>query len=112
MQKIPLMLAKPGMVIARDIYRNDTVTGIPICGKGADLTDSLIDRLGHLDIKSLYVEGHPVREEGDRSIEDLLRELDLRFEKVRQDPLTEKLYEIYADYLKRSMGESGERKAE
>jgi hypothetical protein len=42
----------------------------------------------------------------------MLRELDDRFEKVRQDPLTGKLHDIYADYLKRSMGESGGRKAQ
>ncbi len=105
MQKIPLMLATAGMVLARDVFRNDSPTGMPICGKETVLTDALIARLDHLDVQSIYVDGHPLNQDGERKLEDLLRDLDHRFEKVRQDPLTSKLYDIYADYLKRSMGE-------
>jgi hypothetical protein len=109
MQKIPLLKAEAGMVLARDVFRNNNPVGMPVCGKKTVLTDALITRLDHLDVKSVYVEGHPVWEEGDRSTEDLLAGLDRRFEKVRNDPLTAKLYDIYADYLKRSMGDDGER---
>lgn len=105
MQKIPLMLATAGMVLARDVFRNDSPTGMPICGKETVLTDALIARLDHLDVQSIYVDGYPLNQDGGRKLEDLLRDLDHRFEKVRQDPLTSKLYDIYADYLKRSMGE-------
>ena len=105
MQKIPLMLAAPGMVLARDVFRNDSPSGMPICGKETVLTDSLIARLEQLDVQSVYVDGHPVWQEGERTLEDMLHELDRRFEKVRQDPLTGKLYEIHVCYLKRSMGE-------
>ncbi|GFE61622.1 hypothetical protein [Geobacter sp. AOG2] len=112
MQKIPLIRAAAGMTLARDVFRSDQTSGIPICGKGTELTESLIVRLCNLDIQSVYVEGHPVWEEGDRSLDDILRELDCRFEKVREDPLTFKLHDIYANYLKRSMGESGGRKTE
>lgn len=100
------------MILARDVFRNEQASGIPICGKGAELTEPLIARLCNLNIQSVYVEGHPVWEEGDRSLDDILRELDSRFEKVRQDPLTLRLHDIYADYLRRSMGESGGRKTE
>jgi hypothetical protein len=112
MQKIPLMAAKAGMILARDVFRSESASGIPICGKNMELTDSLIARLENLNVQSVYVEGHPVWEEGDRSLDDILRELDSRFAKVRQDPLTDKLHDIYADYLKRSMGESGGRKTD
>ncbi|QEM67881.1 hypothetical protein FO488_06740 [Geobacter sp. FeAm09] len=112
MQKIPLMAAKVGMVLARDVFRTESANGIPICGKDTELTDSLIARLENLNIQSVYVEGHPVWSEGDRTLEETLRDLDTRFEKVRQDPLMAKVYDIYAEYLKRSMGESGGRKAE
>lgn len=112
MQKIPLMLAEEGMVLARDVYRNDSPAGIPICGKETVLTASLIVRLDNLDIKTVYVEGHPVWADGDRSLDDMLLDLDKRFEKVRHDPLTSKLYDIHVDYLKRSMGDDGGRKAE
>lgn len=112
MQKIPLLAAKAGMILAREVYRSESAIGIPICGKDTELTDTLIARLENLKIQSVYVEGHPVREEGDPSLDDMLRDLDSRFAKVRQDPLTAKLHDIYADYLKRSMGESGERKTD
>jgi len=112
MQKIPLIRATAGMVLARDVFRTESANGIPICGKDTELTESLIARLENLDIQSVYVAGHPLREEGDRTLDDLLRELDGRFQKVRQDPLTAGLHTIYTDYLKRSMGESGGRKTE
>jgi len=112
MQKIPLMLAQAGMVLARDVFRNDSPAGMPICGKDTVLTDTLIARLDHLDTKTIYVEGHPVWTEGERSLDDMLQDLDRRFEKVREDPLMVKLQDIYAAYLKQSMGEDGGRKAE
>lgn len=112
MQKIPLMAAKSGMVLVRDVFRSESASGIPICGKDTELTDALIARLDNLKVQSVYVEGHPVWAEGDRSLDDILGALDSRFEKVRQDPLTAKLRDIYADYLKRSMGETGGRKTE
>lgn len=105
MQKIPLMLATPGMVLARDVFRNDSPVGMPICGKETVLTEALIARLDHLEVHSVYVDGHPVWQEGERTLDDMLHELDNRFGKVRHDGLTNKLYEIYACYLKRSMGE-------
>ena len=60
MQKIPLMLAKAGMIIARDVFRADSPIGIPICGKGTLLSDTLIARFDNMDVQSIYVEGHPV----------------------------------------------------
>lgn len=112
MQKIPLMLAEAGMVLAREVYRNDSSVGMPICGKETVLTTALIVRLDHLGVKTVYVEGHPVWTEGDRSLDDMLLDLDRRFEKVRHDPLTSKLYDIYVEFLKLSMGDAGGQKAE
>lgn len=112
MQKIPVMLAKADMVLARDVYRGDSQVGVPVCGKGTLLTDSLITRLERLDVQTVYVEGHPVWEEGDRSLEDIIQDLDNRFAKVKDDPLTAGLYSIYKTYLTKSMGDDGGRKAE
>lgn len=111
MQKIPLMLATADMILARDVFRGDSPAGMPVCGRGTVLTDSLIARLDHLDIQSVYVEGHPVWEDGDRSLDDVLRDLDKRFEKVSDDPLTSKLHDIYKAYLTKSMGDDGGREA-
>jgi len=112
MQKIPLMTARAGMMLARDVFSNESAIGIPICGKKTELTDALIARLEKLKVQTIYVEGSPVREDGELNLENILHDLDSRFAKVRQDPLTAKLHDIYADYLQRSMGESGERKTE
>ncbi len=112
MQKIPLQFAAAGMVLARDVFRNGSQSGLPVCGKKTVLTASLIARLEHMDIATLYVEGHPIAEEGDRSLDDMLHDLDRRFERVRQDSLMARLHSIYADYYRRSMGDDGGRQAE
>ena len=108
MKKIPLKAAADGMVLARDVFRNDSPVGMPVCGKGTVLTDVLISRFQQINVNTLYVEGRPVKEEGDASLEEMIAMLDRRFEKVRHDPLAVKLNWIYTEYLKRSMGEDGE----
>lgn len=112
MQKIPLMLAKAGMTLSCDVFRGNSPIGIPICGKGTELTDALIARFDNMDVKTVYVGGHPVWEEGERSFDDLLGELDGRFSKTLQEPLNVMLYDIYKAYLIKSMGGDSDRQAE
>ena len=112
MQKIPLMLASAGMVLANDVFRNEVSNGMPVCGKETVLTDVLIARLDSMGVKSIYVEGHPIWEDGDSSLDDMLLSLERRFEKVRQDPLMTRLFDIYADNIKRSLGDDGDRQAQ
>ncbi|MFA7403091.1 MAG: hypothetical protein WC007_03800 [Pelobacteraceae bacterium] len=112
MQKIPLMLAKAGMILARDVFRGNAPIGMPICGKGTELTETLIARFENMDVQTVHVEGHPVWEEGERSFDDLLRELDGRFCKTLQNPLNVMLYDIYKAYLIKSMGGDSGRQAE
>ena len=112
MQKIPLMLVKPGMIIAKDVYRNDIPAGIPVFGKDTVLTEALIDRLENMNIMSVYVAGHPVWLVGDVSQEEMLQQLDKRFSKVINDPLMKRLHEIYANHIKRIMGDDLDRQPE
>lgn len=112
MQKIPLMLAKAGMTLARDVYRGGSPIGIPVCAKGTELTDSLIARLENMDVQSVHVEGRPVREEGELSLDDLLCDLDNRFSKTLHEPLNVMLYDICKAYLIKSMGGDSDRQAE
>lgn len=105
MQRILISLAKPGMVLAKDLVRPENPAGPAICGKGMELTVSLIERLRNMGMQSLTVQGHPVWMEGDKTLNDLLLELDQRFSRVTQDPLTSSLKEIYRKYLISSMGE-------
>jgi hypothetical protein len=95
MQKIPMALVLPGMILAQDIKNEDNPDGPPLCGKGVNLTESLIDRLNRMGIQSITVEGHPVRIEGEQSIEEELAVLDKRFKKVIDDPLMKKLKDMY-----------------
>lgn len=111
MQKIPLLLAVPDMVLARDIFRDDNANGPPICGRGVTLTDTLIERLKRMEVQTITVEGHPVRMDGDRTQEEILLALDKRFEKVEDDPLTNKLKNIYRAHYMKSSGDQGGREA-
>lgn len=108
MQQITLNDAQAGMILARDLFHGDVPIGLPICGKGTELTDALIRRFEHMDIRTLYVAGHPVHEDGERTIDDLLRELDNRFSKTLQEPLNVMLHATYKAYLIKSMGEDRE----
>ncbi len=104
-QRIPTKSALPGMVLARDIYRQDSAGGPPICGKGMTLTVSLIERLKRIGVQTIIVDGHPVRTEGKRTPEELLEDLDRRFRKVEDDPFAGKLKEIYRAILLKKSGE-------
>lgn len=112
MQKILLNLANTEMTLARDVYRGNSPIGFPICGKGTKLTNVLIKRFENMDVHTVYVEGHPVREEGEHSCDSLLHELDGRFSKTLQEPLNVMLYTIYKAYLIKSMGGDSDQQAE
>lgn len=111
MKKIPLYLAAEGMVLAREVSRNDSTSNIPVCGKDVVLTNELIRRFDLMDVKSIYVQGRPVALEGDPSLAEMLESLEHRFVKVRNVPLMDKVYEIYAAQIKRTMGEDGGKQA-
>ena len=106
MQNISIAQAEAGMVLAKDLRRPDNPTGPPICGKGVELTAPLIMKLQNMGIRSLIVAGHPIWQDGDRTLEEQLADLELRFAKTGDEPLTGMLKKIYRDYLVKSMGET------
>lgn len=53
MQKIPLALARPGMLLAQPV---STATGMTIIGRGCEITEPLLARLKAMDIDWLLVE--------------------------------------------------------
>ena len=112
MQKIPLLLAREGMTLARDVFRGNASTGMPICGKGHELTTSLIERFDKLEVQAVYVEGHPVWEEGSDSLDKMLCALDDRFIKTIHKPQNAMLHAIYKAYLIKSMRGDCDRQAE
>ncbi len=95
MQRIPLKLAKPGMITARDVTDDD---GKILCGVGLELTGEFIERLGRMGVSSVTVEGHPVRMPGEKSLKEKIRDLEHRFSKVRGDPVLRALMKLIAEY--------------
>jgi hypothetical protein len=92
------------MVLAREVRRADNPLGPPICGKGTELSESLIERLKNLGVKSLTVEGCPVEMEGMKGLDELLADLDRRFCKVADVPLMQKLKELHRLQIVRNSG--------
>jgi hypothetical protein len=104
MQKIPISLAKPGMVLAREVRKDDDDVSPPICGKGITLSEAFIARLEKIGIQAVTVEGGPVSMEGDKTPDEMLALLDRRFSRVMDDPLMAGLKDIYRDIIMRPTG--------
>ena len=81
MQDILTNVAAEGMVLAKDVL---TPEGRVLCGKGTVLSDSLIERLKKMEISHVLVEGHPVQMEGEKTLEEELRDIDVRFSRVEK----------------------------
>jgi hypothetical protein len=79
MQRILLAQAEPGMILAKGILNPE---GLVLCGAGTELSDSLIERLAGMGIVDLTVEGHPVVIEGEKTLQEQLHDVDLRFQRV------------------------------
>lgn len=91
MQKVPINLVKPGMVLAKPIV-NDV--GMPLCAEGTELTAALIDRLKKMNVSLLTLKGNPV-EMGRpaKSPEEQIREMSARFAHVQGDPIMDTIRE-------------------
>lgn len=81
MQQITTTQAAPGMVLAKEVEISE---GRVLCGKGTELTDSLIERLKRMEITHVTVEGNPVPVEGQKSLKEEVLEVERRFSKVTQ----------------------------
>lgn len=108
MQHIPIHVATEGMILAKEVPRPENPAGAPICGKGIQLTSSLIDRLKNMGVQHLCVEGHPVWQEGDKTLEEQLADLHHRFRKVDADPLMSRIKGLFMAQIMKSMGKADE----
>lgn len=89
MQKVPIDLVKPGMVLAKPIL-NDS--GMALCAEGTELTAAIVDRLIKMNITHVTLKGNPV-DLGIalKSKDEKLQELSARFEKIKGDPLMDRI---------------------
>ena len=106
MQTLPISLAEPEMVLARDIMRVDKLDGPPLCGKGVILTAPLIMRLRNMGVQVVTVEGHPIHLEGEKSLDELLADLSFRFSRVAGSARMDYLQELYRNQIMHNMGET------
>ncbi|MDD4732794.1 MAG: hypothetical protein PHX58_12755 [Desulfovibrio sp.] len=99
MQKIPLKLAQPGMVLARAVSREN---GITVVAEGVELTEPLITRLESMKIERLVVKGNPVRMEGGGStaFDVRVERLDHLFRAYRDDQWMRKVKAFLANYFR------------
>lgn len=103
MQRITLTQAKPGMILAEPASGEQ---GTTVCGIGTELTGTLISRLENFGVTRLTVEGHPVQKKGDdKTLPELLGELDTRFSHVEDQPLTMELKAAFREQIHERMTE-------
>ena len=95
MQRIPLKLAQPGMILAKEAV---TPEGQVLCGAGTTLSQEILARLAKQEVLTLTVEGHPVSMPGEKTLPEKLKELDLRFSKVKDDPVLRALKTLIAEF--------------
>ncbi len=100
MQKIPLNLARAGMVLARPVERDN---GITVAAKGLELTDSLIQRLENMKVERIVVDGNPVDLDGAAGgavFTERLERLDHLFRNYGSDPWMRKVKVFLHHYFK------------
>jgi hypothetical protein len=93
MAKISVNALKSGMKLTKPVV-NDA--GMVLLGEGTELTDTLIKRLLNMDIVSVYVEGTA---SPDKSKEEMLAELDVRFKKTENEPYMGMLKKLFKEHI-------------
>ena len=100
MQKIPLNLARPGMVLAKPVARPD---GIAVAAAGSELSESLLDRFDSMGVSHLVVEGEPVALDGpagSSSFDKRLERLDYLFRKFPDDKWMGQIKRLFDHYFR------------
>lgn len=111
MQKIPLNLAKPGMVLAKAVS-NDK--GITLVKEETELTETVLERLSKMHVANVVVQGNPVDLDGVAG-NDFCQRADRMahlFRKHGSDPYMMKLKKGLEQYFKlKAAAEAAARKA-
>jgi hypothetical protein len=97
MQKVPITLVKPGMILAKPVINEK---GMPLCAEGTELSANLIDRLKKMNVNTLTLKGHPVDlGESEKTTQEKLQDLTERFSRVEGDPIMDKLKDAIASAI-------------
>lgn len=106
MQKIPLNLARPGMVLAKPVSRSD---GIAVAAAGSELSESLLDRFDGMGVTHVVVEGEPVKLDGPpgaTSFDKRLERLDFLFRKHADNDWMLQIKRLMDHYFRMRAAES------
>lgn len=98
MQKIPLNLAKPGMILAKPSLRDN---GLVLVAENTELSETLLQRLERMDIQTITVQGHPVDlgDGGETPYAKRLARLDHLFRRHTKDAWMQKVREHIRQYF-------------
>ena len=101
MQKIPLQLARPEMVLAKPVTREN---GMVLIAAGTVLTAGLISKLDNMGVEQLVVEGETLEMGGGCNEEVLAKKrerLDHLFRNFADDKYMQQVKQIVSDYYAR-----------
>lgn len=100
MQKIPVKLAAPGMILAKPVVRDN---GITLVGEGVELTESLIARFEQSGVGFVTVQGNPVQMDGLAGGTDFGRRaerMEHLFRKHGDDPFMMTMKKVLVQYFR------------
>lgn len=103
MKRVVLTEVLPGMVLAKPVTN---ATGLPIVPAGVTLDQTIIDRLKHLELTSVSIEGEAGTVSG-KTLAELEAELEHRFRRVIRDPLQQKIWTALRAHLQQTHGVAG-----
>jgi hypothetical protein len=86
---------EPGMVLARPVMNKN---GMVMLGEGAELNDSLIEKIRDMGIENVHIQG---MSQPDVPLEALLAALDTRFSHVEKDHLMAMIKRLMKEHIER-----------
>jgi len=97
MQKVPIDLVKPGMILAKPVTNEK---GMPLCAEGTELSAKLIERLKKMNVNTLTLKGHPLDlGTPEKTKEEKIKDMMARFSRVEGDPIMENLRDAIASAI-------------
>jgi hypothetical protein len=82
MQRLPLSYIRPGMKTFEEVV---DAQGRVLCGKGVELTESMLQKFQELGVSYITVEGTPVKLPWEKTLEEELELLEKRFSGVKDE---------------------------
>ena len=84
---------QPGMILSKPVTN---ANGVVMLAEGTELTASLIDKIDGMDIDAVFVKG---ASQSGPTLEQMMEELDKRFEKVGKAPYMDIIKKAVRDHL-------------